>query len=705
MASPHPPSEPSSSEKGPVASTETMMPDEGSPKSPTLSQHGTSTHIEGAMTDLLLGAFLPCIPVALVCAVLLTIIFYYRVDLDPGWELLQVPSSFNVNNQTVLNELTQLKSKGGTSAYFVRFNPGLLVAIASWTAKIMPFLTGSSMALVAFFAGRRVLDATKSNTPEQLPSPHQTALLIGLLNESGVKPLWNVIKYRWQNHERIVQPIPIAFAALAFVVFDIFAIGAAETWFGAATKPVNRAIISRHDRPVASHGRGLDSSLCGSNIWQPYPCPSNATARCQYPCSITSYNFTTGGNVTQTKQAIAHAQEAAETLLGNSWANKIQNTSINAPADDYGDRDDTKFYFLGDTTAGKDIIDFLANTTSVTTSCKVVTQQCTIDAQNEGFSCPWGFNSPSFTFSGAVGVDPASTAASANDSAVGIQFFKDANLTKAIGYGSQSVELFSAQNPVHFMLWSKGFPPIDTRTSTFDTMTSGGYLKTDYSGDNVFMLNCSTTIYSTVYAWVNGNILSADHKQGWYPVRAPDTYGAIYSAPFAINSALGRLALSDAAAVAAYGTTPDKVADTFANAFSRAAVALTAGINTPVLNRLEQSRNDTVILTRVPKIPLYFLVSLKALYALFSLILAALVVFFARPAEAQEVKARLTVDGLAAGFFEPKKRQERAVDKIEKLYGEHDRAARRDEEGGAEGATKKVGIRQTQSGGWVWVIQ
>ena len=168
-----------------------------------------------------MGAFLPCIPVILVCSVLLTIIFHYRVDLDPGWELLQAPSSYNVTNQTVLNELTQLKSSGGTSAYYTRFNPALLVAIASWTAKIIPFLTGSSMALIAFFAGRRILNATKNDETGQLPTPHQTSLLIGLLTISSFKPLWNVLKYKWLKHDRIIQPVSLAFAALSFMLFNM----------------------------------------------------------------------------------------------------------------------------------------------------------------------------------------------------------------------------------------------------------------------------------------------------------------------------------------------------------------------------------------------------------------------------------------------------------------------------------------------------
>jgi hypothetical protein len=89
--------------------------------------------------------------------------------------------------------------------------------ISSWTAKIIPFVTGSSMALVAFLAGQRIIRATTTRT-EKLPSPHQVSILINLLNGSGGGPLWDMVKYRWQHHEALVQPLPLAFGCLMFIV-------------------------------------------------------------------------------------------------------------------------------------------------------------------------------------------------------------------------------------------------------------------------------------------------------------------------------------------------------------------------------------------------------------------------------------------------------------------------------------------------------
>ena len=176
--------------------------------------------MEGALPDLLLGAFLPCVPVALVSALLLTLIFHNEVKLDRGYQLLQTPTIGNVSDPSFLNQLAQFKSTGGTPAYFAHINPAILATIAAWTSKIIPFIISSEMALVAFVAGRRILDATRDKTTGQLPTPHQISILINLLNGSGFRPLYDTVVYKLQGHEHLIQPIPLAFYALSFVVIN-----------------------------------------------------------------------------------------------------------------------------------------------------------------------------------------------------------------------------------------------------------------------------------------------------------------------------------------------------------------------------------------------------------------------------------------------------------------------------------------------------
>ena len=471
-----------------------------------------------------------------------------------------------------------------------------------------------------------------------------------------------------------------------------FLIGAADTWFATTTTPIVQEQLTRHFTPINTYGRGINSSECAEDSWVQAPCPSNSQAMCNYPCNIETWKLTTARGVAL-KEGIKRAQECAETLFDNSNTNVIQNISSQA----YRQNNDAQqYFFLGDVQSGQDL-DFVANTIAVMTQCEVVTQNCQLNSNSSGFSC-FGYQSPSFTYSGKVGIDPTASMVPDNTTVntVGIQFFNDSGLQNPVGFGNQPTELFVAQNPVHFLTWSKGFPPVDTSTTRYDKMRQNKFLQLDPSGDNVFVLDCSFSIYNTTYAWVNGTILQDNQNAAFYPLLAPDMYGAIFAAPFAMNSALGHLSLENAAAIAAYKSNPQDLSNRFADEFSRAAVALSSGIMSPARNILEQSRNNAEVLTRVPKFSFYLLLGLKALYALGSLILASLAYLLTGIHEAQKVKARLTVDGLVTGLFEPNAIQEQAVKKIEELYEEH--KSQESQEVGQEDGNTKVGIKMTETG-------
>lgn len=176
--------------------------------------------MEGATGTLLWGAFGPCIPIVVVTSVLLTAVLYNRI---PNAYVFLPAAQMTTSNQ-VLNALYGIQSienNGGNQAYYLYHNsftdPGVLHVISSWTAKLIPFVTGASMALVAFLAGQRVIKATTTKS-EKLPSPHQVSILINLLNGGGAQPLLDTVKYRWQHHENLVQPLPLAFWCLLFIV-------------------------------------------------------------------------------------------------------------------------------------------------------------------------------------------------------------------------------------------------------------------------------------------------------------------------------------------------------------------------------------------------------------------------------------------------------------------------------------------------------
>ena len=210
---------PTSSTKAPDVTENAIDRSESLRSQSASTGNGPVVSMEGGLLDLMLGAFLPCVPVVVVTSLLLTLILYHRVEIDPGWPMLQTPTLANFSSLGLANNTLKVQAlHGGDAAYFVRYNPATLAAIASWSSKIIPFLTGSSMAVIAFFAGRRILDASKAKRPNDLPTPHQTSILIKLLSGAGAKPLWDTVVYRWQNHEHLAQPIPLAFNALLAIV-------------------------------------------------------------------------------------------------------------------------------------------------------------------------------------------------------------------------------------------------------------------------------------------------------------------------------------------------------------------------------------------------------------------------------------------------------------------------------------------------------
>lgn len=433
---------------------------------------------------------------------------------------------------------------------------------------------------------------------------------------------------------------------------------------------------------TSAYGRQLNSSVC-SSLWHQMPCIGDSSSLCDYPCSITNWTSSTGAE----RFGLQHAQEAAEVLMNNSYTNFV----VNVSAGSY----DTQHYFLGDKKSSTSH-DFTTDTFAVSTYCEVITPNCSIGT---GFTCG-SYTAPSFAWTGAVGVDKTSATGPSNESTAGIQFFNDSGLSVPVG-SDASKGLFISANPAPFLLWSKGFPPIDTSADQFTYMRDNHYLGYDSSGDPVFILNCSMSVYQAKYNWTNGGVSTG----GLFDLRLADpAYGGIFSAGFAMNSALGHLSLQDAAALAAYQHQPDLLAISFANQFSQAAVSLSAGIVAPSQNIFEQEHLNNVLVTKVPVLPLYVLIALKAIYALFALGLAGLAIILADPITTQDVKERLTIDGLAVGLFESEAHRSKGVTEIEHLYREHHARihAHEKKDGGPASETAKVGMVRNAQGGWSW---
>lgn len=173
-------------------------------------------HLAQAIWTIVCGVALPCIPILVVSTVLLVVIFKYRVVPRAGWPDFYVEQAYDgIDNVTDL--VYEIRKQGGRPAYYVAYNPSTITTIAGWTSRVVPYLSSSIMALVAFYAARNIVVKSKRGQHELLPTPKQLTILIGLLSGSGWGPLKEAVVHRWGSKERMVAPLPAAFTALALI--------------------------------------------------------------------------------------------------------------------------------------------------------------------------------------------------------------------------------------------------------------------------------------------------------------------------------------------------------------------------------------------------------------------------------------------------------------------------------------------------------
>lgn len=169
-----------------------------------------------AIYTVLWGVALPCIPIIVVSAVLLSFIFKYRVVPRPGWPEFYLAEN-GAQLQNISDYIHEIRHDGGEPAYYVDYNPSTLTTIAGWSGRVIPYLSSSIMAMVAFYAARHLVLKSKHGHHDELPTPKQLNILISLLGGSGFGPLKDAVAHRWGSKEKFVAPLPAVFAALATI--------------------------------------------------------------------------------------------------------------------------------------------------------------------------------------------------------------------------------------------------------------------------------------------------------------------------------------------------------------------------------------------------------------------------------------------------------------------------------------------------------
>ena len=110
-----------------------------------------------AYIDITLACLVICIPMLVLSAGLLGIIYAYRV-IQRDSDLLFSESPGGVDMDP--------------SVYLVNYSATRLITIASWTSSVAPLLPGFVMTLLSFPAARRFLRTSQAGQEHSLPTPY-----------------------------------------------------------------------------------------------------------------------------------------------------------------------------------------------------------------------------------------------------------------------------------------------------------------------------------------------------------------------------------------------------------------------------------------------------------------------------------------------------------------------------------------------------
>lgn len=174
----------------------------------TAEDGAPQTRMSGRFSDIFLNALLLIVPMLLFSGALLGLVFTYRVNHhEPLHSNLEI---FGETNE-----------KG---VYYVDFPATRLIFISSWSSSIAPMLGASMLALWSYPVARKVFESRNRADKTTLPTPYQLALIVTMLTTSGIRPLWQWMKYRlgmgWQSRRQSQsQALGSVTAVLAIATF------------------------------------------------------------------------------------------------------------------------------------------------------------------------------------------------------------------------------------------------------------------------------------------------------------------------------------------------------------------------------------------------------------------------------------------------------------------------------------------------------
>ncbi|KAK0127663.1 hypothetical protein ONS96_007184 [Cadophora gregata f. sp. sojae] len=412
------------------------------------SNYGSATsasRMRGRTGDILFAFSLMTIPMSIFSALLLGLIFYFKVtpndSASPDFRLGQ-PSQ--------------------DSVIYVDISATTLTTVASWSSTIAPILVGCAITLISYPVAKQILRAGQSGKTDRLPTPFQLSLMLKMITSGSPRALWNWWQYIWGwrgKKESQGRPMRLMTSVLILALFLSILVFAADTWFHFTTKTIN--------------------------LTQFYPVTSALNTSVGLIPTCIDVNETTSLGCTADRAAanwfLMNGLDALSVMTNISTTMRINTLSS---ANDI-------FTYVGNPPkSALNPVDYMSHTWGITTKCAPVTTQCVDPERIAGshfpYKCP-------FAMEGIMNTD--SNTASINQ-------YKMNYFTNSTGESNSTLSTNLA-NPYYFAT----IAAVNQNFGHGPAFTAGDpeVLSTVHGAD-IIGLFCNTTVYDVEYTSINGTV-------------------------------------------------------------------------------------------------------------------------------------------------------------------------------------------------------
>lgn len=590
----------------------------------------TSVHQQTRIKSLLWPVLVITVPMALLCATLLGLVFGYRV---------RTQASLFAADASGYQDLQR-----NSSYVLVNFPATRLVFAASFLSTLAPMLASFIMALWSLRIAQSMRTASAQLQYTLMPTPYQLSLVIGLTLAS-IERLRRYFGYLFSKSRPSIPPV-VHHAAIMFTASIILAaaVFVADTALHYSTSTIDFDVINTNIDSLHEYGRGLSQYCLGFDRM------GNVGFPCSYNITVSNPNRWAEANeifyLQHNESRVSEIRRVPNMDLAHGDLALLMPRMQNVPSE----------------------IEFRASTVGVSTQCYPITSQCNMRITDPALPIHTEFNC-SRGFFGVLGKSPNISELSgfATDSDVpplgfkptpNLQygFFVDPELNtpyNSEGYNSSDDQpelspLPDTQlsNPIYLGLAGRFSRTVQAVGNSMSS--DSGVFQTNETAYIDFALRCPFTSYDVNYTWANGDIQDLSFS--------PSPNGSIleiyHGSRFYISVSGGDYRLQDLLVQAAMQSSSEELAYEWGSLYSTETLS-TIGAFTAVRENLQEQQRTRLLVAKVPKAALGALIACSLAYTLLGLGLGV-IAYRASATDVRDLAAQLSLAGLTAAAFDEK---------------------------------------------------